>query len=110
MKALQELKQQLKDLAYTIRSINNGNDEDNSIYNDFCRKYGFVRNGGFLYIPGGPSYQFRHHHIAYCELRGRSRNQIEQPAENNTPDEKYIEQIKNKWLEKIHEETLHINS
>ena len=38
-------------------------------------------------------YEFRHRHIAYCQLRGRERTAIEVPAENNLPNEKYIERI-----------------
>ncbi len=38
-------------------------------------------------------YEFRHRHIAYCQLRGRLRWQIEKPALDNLPNEKYIEEI-----------------
>ena len=38
-------------------------------------------------------YGFRHRHIAYCQLRGRLRWQIEKPAPDNLPNEKYIEEI-----------------
>ncbi len=38
-------------------------------------------------------YEFRHRHIAYCQLRGRLRVQIEQPALDNLPNENYIERI-----------------
>ncbi len=38
-------------------------------------------------------YEFRHRHIAYCQLRGRLRIQIEQPALDNLPNENYIEEI-----------------
>ncbi len=30
-------------------------------------------------------YAFRHLHIVYCEMRGRSRDEIEQPARDNQP-------------------------
>ena len=43
----------------------------------------------------------RHQHIAYCELRGRSRDQIENPANNNKPDEDWVTRIKNELKEKI---------
>jgi len=42
-------------------------------------------------------YEFRHHHIAYCELRGRTRDEIEHPNDNHYPNERYIEQIKEKF-------------
>ena len=47
--------------------------------------------------------EFRHKHIARCEMMGRTRDQIERPAENNQPDEKYIAQIKEKWMVRINE-------
>jgi hypothetical protein len=37
---------------------------------------------------------YRHHHIAYCELRGRTRDQIEKPREDNKPNEYEINRIK----------------
>lgn len=41
---------------------------------------------------------YRHHHIAYCELRGRTRDQIEKKIrEHNEPDELYIKQIKEQY-------------
>lgn len=47
------------------------------------------------------SYEFRHKHIAHCQLRGRLREQIERPASNNLPNEDYIKEIMDK-----HEEAL----
>lgn len=55
-------------------------------------------------------YHFRHTHIAYCELRGRNRDQIEKPAENNKANEKYIEKIKKEILEKYDEQCKIIHS
>ena len=49
------------------------------------------------------SVTFRHQHIAYCELRGRDRKQIEQPREDNLPNETWIDKIKKEWSEKIEE-------
>ena len=42
-------------------------------------------------------HDFRHRHIAYCELRGTPRHLIEQPRENNKPNEDKIRQIKIHW-------------
>ena len=36
------------------------------------------------------SHEFRHKHIAYCQLRGRERHQIEKPREDNLPNEDLI--------------------
>jgi hypothetical protein len=43
------------------------------------------------------SNDYRHHHIAYSELRGKSREQIERPRENNLPSEDWIQDIKKKY-------------
>jgi hypothetical protein len=45
----------------------------------------------------GKKYQFRHFHIARCEMRGRTRDQIESPATRTKPDEKFIAKIKKDW-------------
>ena len=46
-------------------------------------------------------YEFRHRHIAYCQLRGRLREQIERPASNNLPNEDYIKEIMDKHGEAL---------
>jgi len=44
------------------------------------------------------TYEFRHHHIAYCELRGKTRLQIEHKnKENNEPNESYIISLKEQY-------------
>jgi predicted nucleotidyltransferase component of viral defense system len=43
------------------------------------------------------SYEHRHHFIAYCEMRGRTRDQIEKPRENNLPYESKIAKIKEQY-------------
>ena len=42
-------------------------------------------------------YEYRHHHIAYCELRGRTRDEIENPRDNNYPNDRYIQLLKEKY-------------
>ncbi len=49
-------------------------------------------------------YYFRHYHIAYCELRGRTREQIEKPGEFNKPNERFIDEIKKGILDKYEEQ------
>lgn len=39
-------------------------------------------------------YEFRHKHIVYGLLRGRTRDQIEKPKPDNLPKEKYIAELK----------------
>lgn len=38
--------------------------------------------------------EYRHKHIAYSELRGKVRSQIENPREDNLPNEEWIDKIK----------------
>ena len=43
-------------------------------------------------------YEFRHEHIAYCMVRGKTYKQIERSVrENNEPNEDYIEQLLNSY-------------
>ena len=90
----QEIKNQLKTLALEIRVVKNeikkGMRENQLVYKlqwDLTSK----------------RYEFRHRHIARCELRGRTRDEIEKPAENNKTNDAYIEQIKKDWTERINE-------
>jgi hypothetical protein len=43
------------------------------------------------------SYEYRHKHIVISLMRGKTREQIEKPKENNLPNEKYIEQLLEKY-------------
>ena len=43
------------------------------------------------------SYEYRHYHISYSELRGRKRYQIEIPRYDNLPNEDRIKEIKEKY-------------
>ena len=98
MNPLFELKQYQKDLAHAIRLTNRKDANlDFNPETEFCKKH------GLKFIPNNMSYEFRHNHIAYCELRGRTREQIERPGENNLPNEDYITKIKTSWMEKINE-------
>jgi hypothetical protein len=49
------------------------------------------------------SWEYRHVHIAYCEIRGRERSQIEIPREDNLPNEDKISKIKDSILKEIEE-------
>lgn len=49
-------------------------------------------------------YHYRHIHISLCEIRGRKREEIEKPSENNIPNESYISKIKEEILQKVHDE------
>jgi hypothetical protein len=43
-------------------------------------------------------YSYRHQHIAYCEVRGRTREQIEKPKETNLPKEQLVQSYKDELL------------
>lgn len=40
---------------------------------------------------------FRHHHIVYSLINGRSYDEIECPAPGNEPDQQYLREIENAW-------------
>lgn len=45
-------------------------------------------------------YTYRHYHIACSELRGKTREQIENPRKDNPANNTYIEEIKKEIKEK----------
>ncbi len=47
---------------------------------------------------------FRHRHITYCEMRGRTRDQIERPREDNPASQSWIDDLKKRWMEQIDED------
>jgi len=55
------------------------------------------RNGNIdwedYYTAESAKINFRHLHIAYCEFRGKTREQIERPAEGNEPREDTIREL-----------------
>ena len=81
---MKALKAELKSLAKSIRATKHEINEN--LKNNTGNAYKFqwelptLRNN------------FRHKHIAYCLLRGRTMEQIE-PKTNNAPDEKLIKEI-----------------
>jgi hypothetical protein len=83
-KELLGLKEELKQLAKNIKKTRA---EFKDAQRHGLNIYGSLRKL-FKY-----RYEFRHKHIVYCQLRGRSREQIEIPRENNRPNEKYIDDL-----------------
>ena len=79
---LLKIKEEQKELARRIRSGKRGRkpglrDDEDPDWNDLDYN----------------RYDFRHKHIAYCTIRGRSRQQIECPRADNLPDESRIKRI-----------------
>ena len=87
---LLKMKEEQKELARRIRSGKRGrkpalrDDEDPDWNNLYWNKY-----------------VFRHKHIAYCTIRGRSRQQIECPRKDNLPDEDYIKSFIEEFNEAV---------
>ena len=75
-----ELKQHIKGLAKEIKE-----------------KKGLRKGSEYGYVDGLDRlrYEARHHHIAYCLLRGRTMEEIESKTrEDNAPNMTYVNQIK----------------
>lgn len=91
MKKYSDLKQQLKDWAKQIRFYKDHRKLDKR--EDYDLSY-------LEYEILKLKWEFRHNHIAYCELRGREYNEIENPAPGNEPDRKFIDKQKQYWRER----------
>lgn len=88
---LLKIKEEQKDLALRIRSGKTARKPkfrcDDNIYD--------------LEDLSWNRYVFRHQHIAYCTIRGRSRQDIECPRKDNLPDENYISSIIKEYNEAV---------
>ena len=86
-----KLKQYCIDKAIGIRNLKTILKSKSSDDDQFYKLY------NQLHFQWKPDY--RAHHIAYCELRGKKREVIEVPREGNEPDERKIKGIKIEYLE-----------
>ena len=89
-----ELKQWLKKEGLRIKEtrIKHKNNQRSKNNNDLmCYLFSMSRD-------------YRHYHIAYSELRGHTRSEIENPRDNNLPNEDWISSIKKKYYDE--QETL----
>lgn len=86
MRKIDELKMKLKEMGLGIRKIRTELKNDQRMHG----YKGYILNSDL----GEKKYVYRHHHIAYSELRGKTREQIEKPKENNYPNESYVKEIK----------------
>lgn len=74
------MKQELKSLAIEIRQLKSQRN---------------FSNNGYVHGLSGKQYHARHLHIAYCLIRGRSYEQIENKVrENNEPNWRYVDELK----------------
>ena len=90
MRKITELKYLLKDLGKEIRL-------EKELLKERHRnkQYNYTNDTKVLRLK----YQYRHKHIAYSELRGRTRKEIEKPSDTNLPNEKLIEELKKQYSE-----------
>lgn len=91
MSKIQELKQILKEKASHIRS------ERDRARNLKHEGNGPEANSIHINLSYNDSQKYRCYHIAYCELRGKTREQIEIPRENNLPNQYTIDKIKQEY-------------
>lgn len=90
---IQKLKNELKEQAKSLTERKRKLKEDQRKFKDVWRDQGEV-----LYLK----YQYRIKHIAYCELRGKTRDQIEPKVrEGNEPNQSKIDAIKLAILSKL---------
>lgn len=97
MKKVYELKVNLKHLAVQIQATKLA-----------FKKAQRAGEGSFSYWITllGLRREYRHKHIAYCQLRGKARGQIEHPFDGNLPDETVISEIMAKYFDQPVEKSL----
>jgi len=101
-----ELKNLLKEKALEIRTTRQD-------YKQAQRDFEWSKSNSLLGDMEDLVHLYRSHHIAYSEMRGRTRDQIETPREGNEPDEIWIENIKAEYtepVEEVDEEALRISA
>ena len=88
-----KLKNELKELAKEIKELKHKRDNWWNFKHevpDYAQHY---PQAVFMYQVFRKAREFRHKHIAYCLLRGRSYEQVEQPRKGNEPDMIYVQMI-----------------
>lgn len=94
---MKELKAWLKENCLVIRSSRRDFRE--------CQRKGGASLNPNGWVFSSLKYEYRHRHIVYSQLRGRTREEIERPKENNLPNETYILSLMEQYGEK-HEQTI----
>jgi len=93
---LLSFKNELKEKALLIRKIKLSLKQKNRIKDPTLER--FYEDAWKL---ASLRFNFRHQHIVYSEVRGKTREQIEKPKETNLPKEKLIQEYKTKLLSDI---------
>ena len=86
-------KEELKDLGKRIRTLKNSRKGGKT-----PRELWDIQSEIFT-----AKRRFRHEHIAYCLVRGRKYEEIEQPAENNKPNWDLIDSLRKALQTKVDE-------
>lgn len=89
MKSIKELKKELKVEAKNLRAL-----KAEIVKGQKSRDY---KVGNLQCQLPMDKQNYRHRHIAYCELIGRSRDEIEKPKKGNEPSEFAIEKVKSQY-------------
>jgi len=91
MRNIDKLKNVLKETASEIRTMKGQ-------FKQAQRTETFDIQWKLLFKLKGLQRFYRHHHIAYCELRGKTRDQIEHKVrEHNEPDDLAIKAYKEQY-------------
>jgi len=95
MRNIDKLKQYIKETANQIRITR-------AHYKEAQRDGQYNRVNKLLRELHGLRYEYRHHHIAYCELKGRTMDEIETIPTNpdkhyEYPNRTHINELKNKY-------------
>ena len=88
-KNLADLKTQLKEWAFSIKS-------NKPLFKQAQRDGSDLKSDLEMQL-WRLKFEYRHHHIAYCEMRGRTRDQIEKPGEFNKANEDRIAKVKEEY-------------
>lgn len=89
---IKELKSRLKELAVSIR-------QSKSMYKD-CQRGKIAWTDFYAFCNSQPNGDYRHLHIAYCLLRGKKYEQVENKVrEGNEPNWALISTIMNQYRE-----------
>lgn len=89
-----KIKEEQKEIARKIRKLKNSRKKDKRHGRElWCIECDIFRL----------KWTFRHIHIVYCEMRGRTREQIECPRESNKASQYKIDSIKEEWDKQLDE-------
>jgi hypothetical protein len=93
---LKTTKDLLKEEALLIRTIKRSLKQKNRLSDPTLEKY--YQQAWKLNTL---KFNYRHFHIAYCEVRGRTREKIETPHPNHAAKETFIQTYKNKLISEL---------